>query len=121
MYEKYIKKIRESYENKLKRAKEIFLSLEIDGLKWHVPEYGIFIWVQLPKYIEAVKLEKILEKQGVLIRTALDFFPRKWIKDDNSHVPENCVRLCISGVWEEKIDNLSNFLSTINSLARGQR
>ncbi len=121
MYEKHIKKVRKSYENKLKRAKEIFLSLEIDGLKWHVPECGIFIWVQLPKYIEAVKLEKILEKQGVLIRTALEFFPRKWIKDDNSHVPENCVRLCISGVCEEKIDNLSIFLSAINSLARGQR
>lgn len=116
MYEKHIKRVRKSYESKLKRAREIFLSLEPEGLRWHVPEHGIFIWVQLPKDIKAVELDKMLENQGVLIRPAYDYFPLKWLKGNNSHVPENCIRLCISGVSEEQIDNLSIFLSKINSL-----
>lgn len=117
MYEKHIKKVRKSYESKLKRAREIFLSLEKEGLRWHVPEHGIFIWVQLPKDIKVAELDKALENQGILIRQAYDYFPLKWQKGDHSHVPENCIRLCISGVCEEQIDSLSIFLSKIHDLA----
>lgn len=116
MYEKHIKKVRKSYENKLKKASEIFQALSPKGLYWHVPQHGIFIWLQLPEHIQAAELEKKLEHKGILIKSASEFFPEKWLKKDSSPKHYNCVRLCISGVSEEHTGSLANVISAIRSL-----
>lgn len=116
MYEKHIKKVRKAYETKLRKAKEIFMSLSPNDLVWHVPEYGIFIWLQLPQFINVDALDKRLEDQGILIKSTEEFFLKKESvkKCDSKHF--NYVRLCISGVPDERMSVLAAIISEIRRL-----
>lgn len=116
MYEKHIKKVKKSYEAKLRKAKEIFKDLNPDGLSWHVPEHGIFIWLELPDHIETVKVERKLEEKGILVKEASEFFPKGWSGSGNGLKNYNCLRLCISGISEDYMGTLTNMISVIKSL-----
>ncbi|MDF2672808.1 MAG: GntR family transcriptional regulator [Clostridiales bacterium] len=114
MYEKHIRKVKKSYEAKLRKAEEIIRALSPEDIIWNIPEHGIFIWLQLPEHIEAVEIEKRLELQGILIKSAAEFFPKKYLKGEiQKH--SNCIRLCISGVSEEHMDNLVRIISVIRN------
>lgn len=115
MYEKHIKKVRKSYEAKLRKAKEIFMSLSPKDLVWHVPDHGIFIWLQLPQNIYSTILDKNLETQGILIKSARGFFLEKEIDNECNQKYFNYIRLCISGVSEENISALATIISSIES------
>ncbi len=112
MYEKHIRKVKKSYESKLRKAAEIFRSLSPEDLYWHVPEHGIFIWLKLPEHIEPAAFEKKLEQHGILVKAASEFFPEKW-SEENRLKHCNYIRLCISGVPEEHLDALGRILSVI--------
>ncbi|WP_315065822.1 PLP-dependent aminotransferase family protein [uncultured Clostridium sp.] len=109
MYEKQIKKIRKSYEAKLRKIKEIFISLQPKDFIWNVPENGIFIWIKLPEYIDGYELQEKLKSQGILIKQAGDCFLEKEIKVEKF----NYIRLCISGVSEENISAVATIISYI--------
>jgi DNA-binding transcriptional MocR family regulator len=115
MYEKQIKKVRKSYEVKLRKARDILHSLSMKELIWHVPEHGVFIWIQLPEYINITALEKKLENQGILIKSAREFFLRKELVQENSSRHLNYIRLCISGISEDDIGSMATIISTIRS------
>lgn len=114
MYDNHIRKVKKSYETKLKKAAEIFRALSPKELVWYVPEHGIFLWIKLPEKIDALKLQKKLEDQRILISPAGEFFPKCWSSGE-SHKNMNYVRLCISGVPEENINALASVLSLIRS------
>jgi DNA-binding transcriptional MocR family regulator len=105
MYDKHIKKVRKIYEAKLRMAAEIFKTVRKEGFYWNVPEHGIFIWIQLPEYIEAVEIEKELEKYGILVKNGAEFFLDKGVE-----VNKNCIRLCIAGVLEEDMNALATLV-----------
>ncbi len=109
MYQKHINKVKKSYEKKLKRAREIFNTLSPEGLKWHVPEQGIFIWVQLPNHIDPHLFEQNLKHNRILVKSAQDFFPQGTLEYNN----KNHIRLCISGVTEKQIDSISIVLQAL--------
>lgn len=113
MYEKHIKKVRKSYEDKLKRAKEIFLSLSPPELLWHVPKYGIFIWLVLPEYVKLSALAQELKNKGIIIDSANQFFLDDIIQKKNYPNSYNCVRLCISGIAAKDIRAIEIIISTI--------
>lgn len=113
MYEKHIKKVRKSYEDKLKKSDKIFKLLNKDGFSYHVPDHGIFIWLQLPQQIEASELEKKLEQHGILVKAAKELFPEKCFNGEN--INNNCIRFCISGVSEEHIGALATVINEINN------
>lgn len=115
MYEKHVIKVKKSYEVKLKRAKEIFQSLSPEDIMWHVPEHGIFIWLQLPEYIDVIALEKKLENQGIIIKSAREFFLEKELVKQSNEKHINYIRLCISGVSEENIGSIATIISAIRS------
>lgn len=115
MYEKHIRKVRRSYEAKLRRANEIFKGLNPEGLNWYVPDHGIFIWLELPRHIDADKVEKRLEEHGILVKEASEFYPGNWLSDKGSLKKCNFLRLCISGVPEEHLDALTDVISVIRS------
>lgn len=115
MYEKHIKKVRKSYEAKLRKAKEIFISLSPEDLVWHVPEHGIFIWLQLPEYCNAAAIEEKLEKQGILVKFEYEFTFEKTSKGVFDPKNFNYIRLCIAGVPEENINALATVISEIQS------
>ncbi len=114
MYEKHIKKVKKSYETKLKKAAKIVKSLSPLGFSWYVPEHGIFIWLHLPENIEAVEFEKKLKHHGILVKAVSEFFPEEWSKENNQ---KNCnyIRLCISGVSEENMDALATIISIMEA------
>lgn len=111
MYEKHIKKVKKSYEVKLRKAKEIIKDLSLEELVWHVPEHGIFIWLKLPEYVELAALQKKLEDQGILVKTARGFF----LEEECNKKCANYLRLCISGVSEENIGSIASIISAIRS------
>ena len=113
MYEKHVKKMRKSYEAKLRKAEKIFQDLSPQELDWHVPKHGIFIWIQLPGYINITSLLQMLEKQAILIKPASDFFLRQENDQQDYARHKNCVRLCISGIPEEDMGSLAVLLSAI--------
>jgi DNA-binding transcriptional MocR family regulator len=113
MYEKHIKKVRKSYEDKLRKSDKIFKTLNKDGFSYHVPEHGIFIWLQLPQYIEAAELEKKFEQHGILAQVANEFFPEKCFNGED--INNNCIRFCISGVSEEHMGALATVINEINN------
>lgn len=114
MYEKHIKKVRKSYENKLRKSDKIFKILNKGGFSYHVPEHGIFIWLQLPQHVEAEELEKKFEQHGILAKVATEFFPEKCYNGEN--IKNNCIRFCISGVSDEHINALATVINEINNL-----
>lgn len=121
MYEKHIKKVKKSYEAKLRRANEIFNALKPEGLNWHVPEHGIFIWLELPEGIEAAKIEERLEEHGILVKEASESFPGKYLNNGRKLTGCSCIRLCISGVPRERIDALTDVISVISSFGESIR
>ena len=112
MYEKHVKKVKKSYEAKLRRAKEIIDTLSPNNLLWHVPENGIFIWAKLPKYIDINLLKNNLKNRGILINSTEEYFLKEeWEKRDF-----NYLRLCISSVPEEDISSITDIISEIRAL-----
>lgn len=112
MYERHVKKVKKSYEVKLRRAKEIISTLSPKNLIWHIPDNGIFIWVKLPKYIDVITLKKNLKKRGILINTTEEYF----LKEEGEERNSNYLRLCISGVPEEDISSVADIISEIQTL-----
>ncbi|MBM7614863.1 aminotransferase-like domain-containing protein [Alkaliphilus hydrothermalis] len=115
MYEKHIKKVKKSYENKLKRAAEMFNALSPSAISWHVPSHGIFIWIELPNSIDMLVLENKLKGHGILIKNATEFFPQKYTKE-NYRSDVSCIRLCISGVLDEQIESLTTLIKILRGL-----
>lgn len=115
MYEKHIKKVRKSYEAKLRKAKEIFMSLKVKDLIWNVPDNGIFIWIQLSQHINVITLSEKLKNQGILIKSAEEFFLKREDEKKCDSRKLNYIRLCISGVSDENISTLNIIISIIRS------
>ncbi|CCC57657.1 hypothetical protein [Caloramator australicus] len=59
-------------------------------------------------------MERKLEEYGILIKSAKEFYPKKWL-EENSLKNFNCVRLCISGVPEEHINAIGKIISVVES------
>jgi DNA-binding transcriptional MocR family regulator len=114
MYEKHIRKVRKAYSTKLSKASEIIKALSPGNISWHVPEQGIFIWLQLPEAIPAEALGKRLEQYGILTKPAGEFYPANWLQKNNLG-GHSCIRLCISGVPEENINALGTIIAVIKS------
>ena len=116
MYEKHIKRVRKSYENKLRRASEIFKSLSPQELIWHVPKNGIFIWLILPEYVTASMLVQELKARDIIIDSNNNFFLNKILEKEDHPNYNNCVRLCISSVDYEDIRAIETIITTIKTL-----
>ncbi|MDF2479628.1 MAG: GntR family transcriptional regulator, partial [Sphingobacterium sp.] len=112
MYEKHVKKVKKSYEVKLRKAKEIISTLSPKNLIWHIPDNGIFIWVKLPEYIDIISLKNNLKKCGILINSTEEYF----LKEEWEERDSNYLRLCISSVPEEDISSITDIISEIRIL-----
>ncbi|KAB3532843.1 aminotransferase-like domain-containing protein [Alkaliphilus serpentinus] len=111
MYQKHIKRVRKSYEAKLRKSAEIFKGLSPKGLYYHIPDHGIFIWLELPKDVYGLALEKKLLQVGIKVKEASEFFPEGWLTENQCH--NIFIRLCISGVDYDGLDALTQLLSAI--------
>ncbi|WMJ77501.1 MULTISPECIES: aminotransferase-like domain-containing protein [unclassified Sedimentibacter] len=110
MYEKHIKKVRKSYEAKLRICDAIFKTSSCEDVSFHVPHHGIFLWLSLPFGVRGEELENNLRHKGILIKTATNCYPSNCFQGNDS------VRLCISGVMEERLNSLRTVIMEINNL-----
>ncbi len=115
MYEKHIKKVRKAYENKLRKASEIFKSLSPQELIWNVPKNGIFIWLVLPEHVKASMLEQELKARDIIIDSNNKFFLNDIMEKEDYPNNHNCVRLCISSVAYENIRAIETIIAVIKS------
>lgn len=110
MYEKQAQKVRKSYEEKLRRSKEIIEDLSPDWIRWHIPSHGIFIWGEILNGRCFYELEKLLAENDILIKSGED----SYLKDKSIN---NCFRLCISGISQDDIkEGLSRMMQVLNSM-----
>lgn len=113
MYDKHIKKVRKSYESKLRKARDIINSICPNEIKAYVPEYGIFIWLQYKKNLSLAPYLQALEKVNIHMENATQFYPLGWKSSDDTVTPETCFRLSITSLSEEELElSLSIILST---------
>ncbi|MBO5665989.1 MAG: PLP-dependent aminotransferase family protein [Firmicutes bacterium] len=76
IYEKALKKMRESYRKKRDLMVELLQPLFDMGAQCHIPEGGVYLWVQLPEdLVRADKVKKCAEKKNILIVPGFLFFP----------------------------------------------
>lgn len=110
MYEKQVKKVRKSYEEKLRRSRDIIEALSPDWIRWHIPSHGIFIWGEIKNDRCYYQIEKLLAENNILIKSGED----SYLKDKSIN---NCFRLCISGIPLDDIkDGLSKMMQVLNSM-----
>lgn len=110
MYEKQAQKVRKSYEEKLRRSREIIEALSPDWIRWHIPSHGIFIWGEIENGRCYYQIEKLLAKNDILIKSGED----SYLKDKSIN---NCFRLCISGIPLDGIkDGLGKMMQVLNSM-----
>lgn len=107
MYERQIRKVKKSYSTKLRKAKDILESFDLNYIEWHVPNEGIFIWINITRKIDTSKIEQSLLNEGIIIKFTDEYFFNK-NKDNNFYL-----RLCISGVSLDNMSSLSVILKTI--------
>lgn len=112
MFEKHIRKAKEAYAAKLSKAGAILQALSPASIVWHVPQHGIFIWVELPG--QAEKIARALAAKGILVQPAAQYFPRHWTSNKHSPRPENCIRLCISSSSEHDIHRLAEVVDAVS-------
>ncbi|KAB3533489.1 PLP-dependent aminotransferase family protein [Alkaliphilus pronyensis] len=112
MYKKHVNRVRKSYEDKLKKAAEIFKALCPEGLYYHIPDYGIFIWLQLPKDIKDIALQKKLADMGIKVSNGSEFFSGGWLEKNKTQ--NDYIRLCISGVDYDNLDSLATIIKAMN-------
>ena len=118
MYEKHIQKVRKSYEEKLRRSREIIEALSPDWIRWHIPSHGIFIWGEIENDRYDYELEKVLTENNILIKAGGDsYVGRTGVPDLNPKDKgiKSCIRLCISGIsLEDMKAGLSEMMQLLN-------
>lgn len=111
MYGKHIQRVRKSYENKLKKARDIFISLCPEEMYYYIPEHGIYIWIELLEGVKAALVFKRLEEDNITVRTTEEFFL-------SNYSGREFIRLCISGVHEDMLNKLARVIKCISDISR---
>ena len=111
MYEKHIHKVRQHYMEKMTVAKAIFKeNIEVknagedNGVRWHVPEGGIFIWGEFDEAVQLDSIIKQLRAEGILIREGDSFGSQK-----------KCIRISLIGVPIHDFDKLKRIKEIFES------
>ncbi len=102
MYDQHINKVNACYRRKLTKAKAILSAANLEGLTFHVPKQGLFLWITLPVGISSHIIANKLAENNILVSQYA-------ISGDESQG----LRLCISGVREKDIDALEIVIKII--------
>lgn len=97
MYDNHIRKVRKTYIDKMKHMKKYSGLLESMGVKIEVPITGIFVWLDLPKQVNAHRLENKLQEMNVHVYSG-----RRFYIDEKPG--KNAVRLCLAHVGTDLLD-----------------
>lgn len=93
-----------TYARRLKRLREAVLRIFPEGTKCTAPKGGFFLWVELPKGYDTLRLFESAAKRGISLS------PGRLFSRGNTY--KNCMRLSCGKLKEEEIEN------AVASLAR---
>ena len=101
----HIPKIRQIYGSRCQFMLQSLAKYMPQEVSWNQPEGGMFIWVELPEYINATELLKEAISQKVAFAPGETFYVHS--------EKNNCLRLAFVTVPEEKIDTGIKILADI--------
>ncbi|HAX37585.1 MAG: hypothetical protein A2Y37_05220 [Spirochaetes bacterium GWB1_60_80] len=119
LYRRHLARISQAYDRKLALAREIFAALAPEGLHWHIPQHGLFVWLELPPGLSAVAAEKALEAGGILVKAADAFFPARTVPEPLAFRHRG-LRVCLCGIPAERLPELARLLRLLGGMIAGQ-
>lgn len=96
-YENYLVDMRTYYNGKKERLVQCLNKMKYKGLRFAVPEGGLYIWCCLGSQINEKELFFTCRELGLLIMPGYIFYP-------NGYQGEGHIRLCYSNIPEDKIE-----------------
>lgn len=93
--DEHVEKIRKVYKHRCDVMIEAIQKYFPEGVKYTIPDGGLFTWVELPDYIDTKVMAPEAIEQKVAYVPGIGFFPNK-----NKH---NCMRLNYSNMPDERI------------------
>ena len=109
-YDYYLRKIRRTYETQNQLMIRSIRNYFPEGTWFSRPNGGIVVWIEFPKWVDALKLYRMALKEKIAIAPGPIFSPTKQYK--------NCIRLHCGEIWSDEIEKA---LVTIGRLAEDQR
>ena len=109
-YDYYLRKIRRTYETQTQLLIRSIRNYFPEGTWFSRPNGGIVVWVEFPKWVDALKLYRKALKEKIAIAPGPMFSPTRQYK--------NYIRLHCGEIWSDKIEKS---LVTIGRLAEDQR
>ena len=109
-YDYYLRKIRRTYETQTQLLIRAIRNYFPEGTWFSRPDGGIVVWVEFPKWVDALKLYRMALKEKIAIAPGPIFSPTRQYK--------NYIRLHCGEIWSDKIEKA---LVTIGRLAEDQR
>lgn len=97
MFQKYKKKIKLLYENKMKQFDKVYRKLELEYVNFFIPPTGFFIYVELPGNCIAQKLIIALQARNIALTSCEDMFLP-------SFKQKNVFRISLSSAGVEEIE-----------------
>jgi len=70
----HIQKIRSFYKDRMEWMHELLTQQQWSGVTWEKPRGGMFLWVNLPEYVDAEKLLALSVKEGVAFVPGKPFY-----------------------------------------------
>jgi DNA-binding transcriptional MocR family regulator len=104
MFQKYKKKIKLLYENKMKEFTELQNKFIPEGVKFFIPYTGFFIYVELPADCFAQKLIISLQARGIFVASCENMFLQNFKQ-------KNVLRISLSSATIEEIQQGMEILS----------
>lgn len=93
-YNYFIKKFRKNLADQMYKTKDAIISHFPKDIKISNPKGGYFLWIELPKHIDGMKLFEDAVKKGVSIVPGIAF--------SNSHRYKNCIRISAASPFTDK-------------------
>ena len=106
-YERHIRKCRTQYLHNRDRMMEWIRAYFPEETKISFPKGGFLLWVELPKYIDTVILNKQLQKENISIAPGIIFTAAEKYK--------NCMRLSYS---HDSTPEIEQAIKTVGELAK---
>lgn len=72
--ESHIEKIRASYKERMEWMHQLMVDQQWEGVEWEKPRGGMFLWVNLPKHVDAEKLLARAVQEGVAFVPGKPFY-----------------------------------------------
>ncbi|WGS52272.1 PLP-dependent aminotransferase family protein [Paraburkholderia sp. D15] len=110
-YDKHLRKLRGALRTQLSAMDAALLRYLPEGAHWTLPEGGYFLWLELPRHVDAMALHRLALEKGIGMAPGPIFSARHEFRDH--------VRLNFGHPWSDAMENAVKTLGEL--IAQGSR